>query len=122
MSKDSGLHLYGWLKQIKNSIVPPLCVEIFLKNNQNYYLHSIVYWEDNDPIALIRIWDFREMSDKDIEQLKERMNNVKDRNEYGEAKHIHKKLDWANLRVTKDYIAYVIEWHDRLWPREKLGF
>src|SRR3989338_10248290 len=117
MINSQGLHLYAWMKQIKNSVIPPLCVEIFLKDSRGYYMHSVNYWEDDDPIAVIRIWDMREMSDSDIEKLKERMNTIKDRIEYGDANNIHEKLDWANMRIPKDYIAYVIEWHDRLWPR-----
>lgn len=60
--------------------------------------------------------------DDDIDTLKQAMNNVRDREEYGKPINIHKKLDWANLRVSKDYIAYVIEWHDRLWPGGEIGF
>jgi len=62
------------------------------------------------------------MKDSDIDKLKERMNDVRDRKEYGEPINIHKNLDWANLRIPKDYIAYVIEWHDRLWPGGEIGF
>ena len=121
MEKHSGLHLYYWLKQIKG-IIPPLCVEVFLRDNRSYFLNSVCYWEDNDPIAVLRIWDLREMSSSDIDKLKETMNKVKNRNQYSDAEKIHKKLDWANMRIPKDYIAYVIEWHDRLWPREEIGF
>jgi hypothetical protein len=121
MADYPGLHLYYWLKQI-SSIVPPLCVEVFLKNNQTYFLNSVCYWEDTDPIAVLRIWDLREMSGADIGKLKETMNNVKNRDEYGSVERIHPKLDWANLRVPKEHIAYVIEWHDRMWPRELIGF
>lgn len=117
-----GLHLHGWLKYIKDSIVPPMCVEIFLIDNRSYYLNSVVYWEDNDPIVLLRIWDIRIMNEDDIDKLKEAMNNVKHRNDYRKPRNIHEKLDWANLRVSKEYIAYVIEWHDQLWPRNEIGF
>lgn len=122
MSKHKGSHLNEWMKWIKESIVPPLCVEIFLIDNRSYFLNSVVYWEDDDPIAVLRIWDFRVMTDDDIGTLKHAMNNVRDREEYGKPINIHKKLDWANLRVSKDYIAYVIEWHDRLWPGGEIGF
>jgi hypothetical protein len=62
------------------------------------------------------------MSNNDIDKLKRAMNNIKNRDEYTEPKSIDNKLDWANLRIPKDYIAYVIEWHDRLWPRNEVGF
>ena len=122
MPEYKGLHLDEWMKWIKKSIVPPLCVEIFLINNRSYFLNCVAYWEDNDPIAVLRIWDIRVMTDDDIDTLKQTMNNVQDREEYGKPINIHKKLDWANLRISKDYIAYVIEWHDRLWPGGEIGF
>ena len=122
MKENSGLHLYDWLKAIK-TIVPPLCVEVFLTDGTSYFLNSVCYWDDEDPVALIRVWDFREMSDKkDIDELKRAMDKVKERREYGKPENIHQKLDWANLRIPKNYIAYVVEWHDRLWQRGELGF
>jgi len=123
MPEYKGLHLYKWMKWIKGEIVPPLCVELFLINNRSYFLNGVTYWEDDDPIAVLRIWDLRIMTEDDIIKLKEAMNNARDRREYGEPTNIHKKLDWANLRISKDYIAYVIEWHDRLWPLDsEIGF
>ena len=122
MPEYKGLHLYEWMKRIKGDIVPPLCVELFLINNHSYFLNGVTYWEDDDPIAVVRIWDLRIMKDNDIVKLKEAMNNARDRREYEKPDNIHKKLDWANLRVSKDYIAYVIEWHDRLWPGGEIGF
>jgi hypothetical protein len=38
---------------------------------------------------------------------------------------VHPKLDWANLHLHFEDIAYCVEWHDRLWPegaRPKMGF
>ena len=88
MTEHSGLHLYRWIKQI-NSVVPPLCVEIFLKDNRSYFLHSVCYWEDSDPIAVLRIWDLREIGD--VQQLKEAMGKVRDREEYGDEQKINTK-------------------------------
>jgi len=122
MPEYKGLHLYEWMKRIKGDIVPPFCVELFLINNHSYFINGVTYWEDDDPIAVVRIWDLRIMTDDDIVKLKEAMNNARDRREYEKPDNIHKKLDWANLRVSKDYIAYVIEWHDRLWPGSEIGF
>ncbi len=122
MPEYKGLHLYEWMKRIKGDIVPPFCVELFLINNHSYFINGVTYWEDDDPIAVVRIWDLRIMTDNDIVKLKEAMNNARDRREYDKPDNIHKKLDWANLRFSKDYIAYVIEWHDRLWPGSEIGF
>jgi len=37
----------------------------------------MIYWEDNDSMALLRVRDFRIMTESDINKLKETMNNVK---------------------------------------------
>ena len=73
-----------------------LCIELF-------FLHEKSYQEVTETTSFT-------------------MNNVKSRDEYGSVGRIHPKLDWANLRIPKEHIAYVIEWHDRLWPREPIGF
>lgn len=121
MSNDFGIHLFYWLKQIQD-VVPPFCVEIFLQNQRSYFLNSVCYWKDDDPVAVLRVWDLREMTDTDIKSLKEKMNVISERREYANETKIHPKLDWANLRIHKDYIVYVVEWHDRVWPCERIGF
>ena len=93
MSKHKDSHLDEWMKWIKGKIVRPLCVELFLINNHSYFLNSVAYWEDDDPMAVLRIWDLRIMIDNDIDTLKQAMNNVRDREEYGKSINIHKKLD-----------------------------
>lgn len=119
---DLGSHLKDWLKQV-DSIVPPFCVEIFLKDNRSYFLHSVTLWEDSDPVAVVRIWDLRDMSNREIQKVKEALSKVKDRKEFGSPESIYPKLDWANLRIPKENVAYVIEWHDRLLePQGKIGF
>ncbi len=115
-------HIDKWLKNIGGQIVPPLCVEIFLRDGRSYYLDSVLFWDEDDSTALIRVWDLREIPNGDIGKLKEAMNKVSDRQSFGNPEGIYKNLDWVNLRIQKDYIVYVIEWHDRLWPIQELGF
>lgn len=41
---------------------------------------------------------------------------IHDRKKLTPAEAVHPKLDWANLRLHYDDIAYCIEWHDQIWP------
>jgi len=122
MTEDKKLYLMGWLKSCKDEIVPPLCVEIFLADGRNFYLHSVISWEDDDSTVVLRVWDLRELEAADYKDLKIAMDKVQDRNDYSNAKAIYAKLDCGNLRVPKDYISYVVEWHDKLWEKSGLGF
>jgi hypothetical protein len=117
--------IYGWLKIIGDSIIPPYCVEIILFDNSNHYLHSVNMVNSANDSAVLRIWDLRAFNETDIEELKKNLNEIKDRNELAQEQKIHPKLDWANLRVNLNDVKYCIEWHDRLWPedqRPKMGF
>jgi len=114
-------HTHEWLKNIKEQTIPPLCVEIFLKDGRSYFVLHVLFWDDNDDTAIIRIYDLRDIDDQ--KELQEAMSRVKDRSEFGDPVKIHKKLDWANLRIPKDEIVYIIEWHDKFWPiEESIGF
>jgi hypothetical protein len=119
-------YVYDWLK-IVGGIIPPFCVEIVLRDGSHYFLHSV----DKDLIdkktnsVVLRIWDFREFDEKDYEVLRSKLNTVQSRSELSEAQSIHPKLDWANLRIHFNEIAYCVEWHDRMWPedeRPQIGF
>ncbi len=114
-------YVYDWIKII-GVTVPPLCVEVFLKDGNRYYLHSVGIINEENGSLVLRIWDFRAFSPEDIEELKVRLNDIQSLdNETA----IHPKLDWTNLRLHLNDIAYCVEWHDRLWPeakRPKIGF
>jgi len=117
----------GWLKLMCQGgpPIPPLCVEIVLRDNRMYYLHSIVAVEEETRTLCARIWDLRAFQPKEIDQLKVKLNEVRDRKDLSPAESVHPKLDWANLHLHFDDIAYCVEWHDRLWPEEtrpKMGF
>lgn len=123
---DSKLNfIQGWLKQIRDQIIPPFCVELVLSEHSRYYLHSICMTNEATNSAIIRIWDFRAMNDDDIEKMKANLNNIKKRDDLEEEKNVHPKLDWANLRICFQDILFCFEWHDRLWPeseRPPIGF
>ena len=117
----------GWLEAMcQGGLVPPFCVELVLRNGTKYYLHSIVAFEKDTQTMCARIWDLRAFEPKEIEELKQRLNGIRDRNELGSAEKVHPKLDWANLHLHFDDVVYCVEWHDRLWPAEgwpkKIGF
>lgn len=117
-------YVADWIWQISDR-VPPFCVEIVLNNGSTYYLHSVSGKDEKTKSMVIRIWDMRAFTSKDIEELKTNLNKISDRGDLAEEQKIHSKLDWANLRLNLSDIAYCIEWHDRMWPedlRPKIGF
>ena len=117
-------YVADWLYLISD-LVPPFCVEIVLKNGQQFYLHSIASKDTDTKSMVIRIWDMRALTDNDIEQLKKNLNQTNSREDLANEKEIHPSLAWANLRINLSEIAYCVEWHDRMWPenkRPKIGY
>jgi hypothetical protein len=106
----------GWMKAMCKGITPPFCVELALKDGRHYDLHSILEFDDETRTMCARIWDLRALRPKDIEELKQTLNGIRDRKKLAPAEAVHPKLDWANIRLHYDDIAYCIEWHDRIWP------
>ena len=115
-----------WLELMcEGEVVPPFCVELVLQDGMRYHLHSIIAFERGTRTLCARIWDVRAFEPKEIDDLKQRLNRIRSREELGAADAVHPKLDWANLHLHFDDIAYCVEWHDRLWPedaRPRLGF
>jgi len=112
----------GWLQQVQGT-VPPLVVEIVLRDGTHHFLHHFGIDDPQSKTMVLGIWDFRALSENGVDQLKERLNQLPAGSEPGDIEALN--LDWANLRVPYDEIAYCIEWHDRYWPEErrpKLGF
>lgn len=117
-------YVADWLLQISD-IVPPFCVKLVLKDGNTFFLHSISGKDEETKSMVIRIWDLRAFTDKDIEQLKTNLNKIRGRDDLANEQQIHPKLDWANLRIHVSDISYCVEWHDRMWPEEarpKIGF
>jgi hypothetical protein len=117
--KSAGIDwVLGWLRTMCNGeIIPPLCVEIVLKDSTRYFLHSILAFEDETKTICARIWDLRALGSSDIEGLKQTLNQIRSRENLAPAESVHPKLDWANLHLHYDDVAYCIEWHDRIWPQ-----
>ena len=117
-------HVLGWIKKI-SGLVPPFCVELVLQDGNRYFLHHFSSDDEETETLVLGVWDMRALEGRDLEELKRILNQLHQRSELADAEKIHSKLDWANLRIHYDDIAYCIEWHDRLWPeteRPKPGF
>jgi hypothetical protein len=114
----------SYLSKVKG-IIPPFVLELVIRDGARYFIHSVIDRDEKSKSAVIRIWDFRAMTEKDIEELKVILSELHDRSKLADERKVHPKLDWANLRIALDDIMYCIEWHDRSWPeeeREKMGF
>jgi hypothetical protein len=118
--------VFGWLEAMcQGGLIPPFCVELVLRDGTHHYLHSIVGFERETRTMCARIWDLRAFEAKEIEELKQQLNEIRNRNDLAAAQTVHPKLDWANLHLQFENVAYCIEWHDRIWPddaRPKIGF
>lgn len=109
----------GWLKAMcKGEPIPPFCVELVLKDGVHYSLHSIVAFEDETRTLCARIWDLRAFRPNEINQLKQKLNRIRSLRKLSPAEAVHPKLDWANLHLHYEDVAYCVEWHDRIWPKE----
>ena len=96
-----------------------------LRDNRMFYLHSIVDSEEETRTLCARIWDMRAFQPKELDELRLKLNTIHERKDLSPAESVHPKLDWANLHLHFDDVAYCVEWHDRLWPEEtrpKMGF
>ena len=108
----------GWLKVMcRGEIIPPFCVEVVLKDGARYSLHSVLDCDEETRTMCFRIWDLRALSEADVAELKQKLNNIRNREELSPAEKVHSKLDWANVRAHYDDVLYCVEWHDRIWPK-----
>jgi hypothetical protein len=109
-----------WLKTMcKGGLIPPFCVELVLKDGTRYNLHSIVSSDDETKTICARIWDLRAFRLDELDALKQRLNAIRERSALAPAEAVHPKLDWANLHLHYDDVAYCVEWHDRIWPADE---
>ena len=107
----------GWLEAMcQGGVIPPFCVDLVLRDGSQFCLHSIVAFEKETKTMCARIWDLRAFEPKEIEDLKKRLNGIHKREDLAAAEGVHPKLDWANLHLRFEDVAYTVEWHDRLWP------
>ncbi|MBW8012155.1 MAG: hypothetical protein FVQ83_13120 [Chloroflexi bacterium] len=115
-------HVYDWIWQMGKAegVVPPFCVEVTLNDGNSYYLHSVPDRDEKTLSLVLRIWDFRTITPETMEEIKQNLNKLRSRGELQDnLDKIHPSLDWADIRLNLQNINYVIEWNDRLWPREE---
>jgi hypothetical protein len=104
--------IIGWLGAMcQGELIPPFCVELVLRDNTtaSYYLHSIVAFEEETKTLCARIWDLRALQPKEVDEIKQRLNNIRSRKDLSPAESVHPKLDWANLHLHFDDISYCVE-------------
>jgi hypothetical protein len=117
--------LRDWLWQLDRNVeLPPLCLEIVLRDATRYYLRAVM--DEHTRSMVLRIWDLRALSPSDQDQLLRSVNDmVKRGTTPATPQELHSNLDQANLRVQLDDVWYCIEWHNRYWPeeaRKRIGF
>jgi hypothetical protein len=61
------------------------------------------------------------LDENEVAQLKQTLNDIRDRKKLTPAEAVHPKLDWGNLRVHFEDLASCTEWHDRIWPENQTG-
>ena len=119
-----------WLLAI-DGIVPPFSVEVVMVDGSRYSLHSIDLVDEDSGTAIIAIWDFRGLSDEELDELKQRLAVATDRAILAEASRLHAKLAIANARIRIADVAHCVEAPDPLWPddtrphiatRKSIGF
>ena len=105
-----------WIKSLSSSqTVPPFCVEVVMRDGMRYMLHSGGFDQPDTPGLTFKAWDFRSVPEEDHELIKEAINKA-DGVDLPVAEELHPKLDWGIVRASESEVAYVVEWHDRLWP------
>jgi hypothetical protein len=65
------------------------------------------------------VWLLPDVPVPESGDLWQKLNQIRTRSELAAADAVHPKLDWANLHLHYDDVAYCVEWHDRLWPEDK---
>jgi hypothetical protein len=109
----------GWLELLcKGSLIRPFTVELCLKDGAHYNLHSVISCDKDTRTMIARIWDLRALGPEDILVLKQNLNKIREETGLSDERALHPKLDWANVHLHYDDVAYCIEWHNRLWPSE----
>lgn len=110
--------LITWLVGI-DGVVPPNCVEVVLADGSRYALHSMAHHDKRTGAALIRIWDFRALSDDDMDNLREKVQTLTDAASLAQPTTLHPQLSWAVVRMRLDDVAHCVESYVPLWPERQ---
>ena len=110
--------LIRWLAAI-DGIVPPFCVEIVLGDGSRYSLHSITSHDQETGAAVVRIWDYRGMSDEEVDAVRDQVMALDDSASLLEPASLHPRLAWAAVRMRLTDVAHCIESYAPLWPERQ---
>lgn len=107
--------LITWLVGI-DAVVPPFCVEVVLADGSRYSLHSITSHDEPSGAAVMRIWDFRGLSDEELDNLRDQIMTLSDAALLAQPAELHPRLGWAAVRLRLGDVAHCVESHAPLWP------
>ncbi len=107
--------LVAWLVGI-HGVVPPFCLEVVLADGSRYSFHSIAFRDDRANLATFRIWDFRGLSDEELDELRGRIMQLTDPEPLNDVVALHEKLETADVRLRLGDVSHVVESHAPLWP------
>ena len=111
--------LSAWLVAI-DGVVPPFCVEVVLTDGSRYSLHSMTSHDAHTGAAVMRIWDFRGLSDEELDGLRDRIMALGDAAILQQPATLHPRLAWAVVRLRLGEVAHCVESYAPLWlPREE---
>ena len=110
--------LTRWLSAIAG-VVPPFCVEVVLADGSRYSLHSITAHDHETSAAVVRIWDFRMLSDEELDGLRDQIQALEDAAPLLDPSSLHPRLAWAVVRLRLADVAHCVESYAPLWPERQ---
>ena len=110
--------LIAWLAGI-DGVVPPFCVEVVLTDGSRYSLHSLTSHDEPSGSAVMRIWDFRGLSDEELDGLRDQIMALTDASPLQDPTTLHPRLASAVVRLRLGDVAHCVESYAPLWPERQ---
>lgn len=107
--------LISWLVGLKR-VVPPYCIEVVLTDGSRYMLHSMASHDEHTGAALMRIWDFRALSDEEMDGVRDKVLALTEDSSLAQPTALHPRLAWAMVRMRLADVAHCIESYATIWP------
>jgi hypothetical protein len=120
MIKKNRDPLHAFLRSLssRSGAIPPFALELVLVDGMVYYVHSVENSSEESVSVSIKVWDTRNLDDRELDRLKEAVNDLEEASMLSDPRSLHPGLDWGVLRIDIDQISYCVEWHHKLWPVE----
>lgn len=96
--------------------MPPFCVEMVLADGSRYSLHSITSHDPETGAAVVRIWDYRGLSDEEVDAVRDQVMALEEGAPLLDPASLHPRLAWAAVRMRLTDVAHCIESYAPLWP------